>query len=124
MKRKLRILVALVMSLTMMFGMSTTAFAEEYWHPDHVNQCGCDDSYSPARLIYIAETNVTCPDDDLGSPDYGVTGVQTYLYTSSDGNFDRSEWLHYDGFLQGVSIFFTFSESGVKILIPPIHDYI
>ena len=103
MKRKLRILVALVMSLTMMFGMSITAFAEEYWHPDHVNQCECDGSYSFASLVYIAETNVTC--DDPEDPDYGDQGVLTYWYTSSDGNCaSGSIWGSENHFLQGVEL--------------------
>ncbi len=43
MKRRFRILMALVMSLTMMFGMSTTAYAgytrSGYYYPDHVHSC-------------------------------------------------------------------------------------
>ena len=103
MKRRFRILVALVMSLTMMFGMSITAFAEEYWHPDYVNQCGCGDTCQDAPLYYIAETNVT--NDVPGDPYYGFQGVLTYLYTSSDGNFCGSAWFPNNGlFFQGVEL--------------------
>lgn len=105
MKIKLRILVALVMSLTMMFGMSITAFAEEYWHPDHVNQCECEDTCQDAPLYYIAETNVTNPIDDPGDPYYRDPGVLIYLYNSSDGNFCGSAWYPNNGyFFQGVEL--------------------
>ena len=54
MKRKLRILVALVMSLTMMFGMSTTAFAAVL--PEEVN-CGVE-GHEGISHIYISSTDV------------------------------------------------------------------
>lgn len=59
MKRRFRILMALVMSLTMMFGMSTTAYAGYtrggYYYPDEVNECNeGDPTYD---LFYVSAIN-------------------------------------------------------------------
>ena len=78
MKRKLRIIVALVMSLTMMFGMSTTAFAEDpapdpysFYRPERVNP-------SSGQLIYVA-----CTDYPSSYPSSGP--VLTFIY-NADGS--------------------------------------
>lgn len=56
MKKKFRILLTLVMSLTMIFGMSTTAYAGYttggYYYPDEVN--ACDDGLSSEGLYYVS----------------------------------------------------------------------
>ena len=60
MKRRFRILVALVMSLTMMFGMSTTALADinwdSYYRPESVNP-------SSDEMIYVVDI-----DESLNNP--------------------------------------------------------
>lgn len=73
MKRRFRILVALVMSLTMMFGMSTTAFADinwdSYYRPESVNS-------SSAKMIYVVDI-----DDSLRNPvlvfNYNADGTKS-----------------------------------------------
>ena len=56
MKKKFRILLTLVMSLTMIFGMSTTAYAgyttDGYYYPDEVN--ACDDGMPSEDLYYVS----------------------------------------------------------------------
>lgn len=56
MKKKFRILLTLVMSLTMIFGMSTTAYAgyttNGYYYPDEVN--ACDEGDRTYDLYYVS----------------------------------------------------------------------
>lgn len=88
MKRKLRILVALVMSLTMMFGMSTTAFADinwdSYYRPESVNPSSDD-------MIYVVDI-----DDSLLNPvlvfNYNADGSRRINPggNHSHGNYSRA----------------------------------
>lgn len=59
MKRRFKVLMALVMSLTMMFGMSTTAYAGYtgggYYYPDQVY--ACDEGIPGSALFYVSAIN-------------------------------------------------------------------
>ena len=61
MKRKLSLLLAMVLAMTMVMGISTTAMAaDEFPHPDSLNPCTCDNTLGGnMALVYICATSGT-----------------------------------------------------------------
>ena len=83
MKKKFRILLTLVMSLTMIFGMSTTAYAgytaNGYYYPDEVN--ACHEGNVTYDLYYVSATD--------------ATGALTIYYNRDGSLHDASEAGHW-----------------------------